>query len=60
MSLDAFGRAVRLRVLKETHLTVGVGIAQTKTTAKLANHAAKSGARRAACWISLTSIVSEN
>lgn len=41
MSLDAFGRAVRLRVLKETHLTVGVGIAQTKTLAKLANHAAK-------------------
>ncbi len=28
-------------VLQRTHLTVGVGIAQTKTLAKLANHAAK-------------------
>ncbi|EFK8875548.1 translesion error-prone DNA polymerase V subunit UmuC [Escherichia coli] len=41
MSLDQFGRDVRERVLRETHLTVGVGIAQTKTLAKLANHAAK-------------------
>lgn len=41
MSLEQFGRDVRERVLRETHLTVGVGIAQTKTLAKLANHAAK-------------------
>ena len=41
MSLDAFGRQVRARVQQETHLTVGVGIAPTKTLAKLANHAAK-------------------
>ncbi|KOC89562.1 translesion error-prone DNA polymerase V subunit UmuC [Winslowiella iniecta] len=41
MSLEQFGRDVRARVMKETHLTVGVGIAQTKTLAKLANHAAK-------------------
>ncbi|MFH8134228.1 translesion error-prone DNA polymerase V subunit UmuC [Pantoea osteomyelitidis] len=41
MSLEQFGRDVRERVLKDTHLTVGVGIAQTKTLAKLANHAAK-------------------
>ncbi len=41
MSLEQFGRDVRERVLKETHLTVGVGIAQTKTLAKLANYAAK-------------------
>ncbi|KTS70588.1 translesion error-prone DNA polymerase V subunit UmuC [Pantoea stewartii] len=40
-SLDDLGRRVRARVKKETHLTVGVGIAQTKTLAKLANHAAK-------------------
>lgn len=41
MPLEEFGRAVRSRIKKETHLTVGVGIAQTKTLAKLANHAAK-------------------
>ena len=41
ISLEQFGRDVRDRVLRETHLTVGVGIAQTKTLAKLANHAAK-------------------
>ncbi|WNN45288.1 MULTISPECIES: translesion error-prone DNA polymerase V subunit UmuC [Winslowiella] len=41
MSLEQFGRDVRARVMKETHLTVGVGIAPTKTLAKLANHAAK-------------------
>ncbi|WP_200286518.1 translesion error-prone DNA polymerase V subunit UmuC [Pantoea ananatis] len=40
-SLDDLGRKVRARIKKETHLTVGVGIAQTKTLAKLANHAAK-------------------
>ncbi|WP_313687382.1 Y-family DNA polymerase [Pantoea sp.] len=41
IALDTFGRQVRERILRETHLTVGVGIAQTKTLAKLANHAAK-------------------
>jgi len=41
ISLDTFGRQVRARVRQETHLTVGVGIAPTKTLAKLANHAAK-------------------
>ncbi|WP_210492839.1 translesion error-prone DNA polymerase V subunit UmuC [Pantoea ananatis] len=40
-SLEELGRRVRARIKKETHLTVGVGIAQTKTLAKLANHAAK-------------------
>lgn len=40
-SLDNLGRKVRARIKQETHLTVGVGIAQTKTLAKLANHAAK-------------------
>lgn len=39
--LEDFGRRVRVRIKQETHLTVGVGIAPTKTLAKLANHAAK-------------------
>ncbi|HAS1942843.1 Y-family DNA polymerase [Enterobacter asburiae] len=39
--LSEFGREIRETVLQRTHLTVGVGIAQTKTLAKLANHAAK-------------------
>ena len=39
--LDKFGRQVRAKVLRDTGLTVGVGIAQTKTLAKLANFAAK-------------------
>ena len=41
MILENFGREVRETVKRNTHLTVGVGIAQTKTLAKLANHAAK-------------------
>ncbi|MHA6311186.1 translesion error-prone DNA polymerase V subunit UmuC [Pantoea sp. S-LA4] len=41
MALETFAHQVRQRVLKETHLTVGVGIAPTKTLAKLANFAAK-------------------
>lgn len=40
-NLKDFGREIRATVLQRTHLTVGVGIAQTKTLAKLANHAAK-------------------
>ncbi|MFB4359035.1 translesion error-prone DNA polymerase V subunit UmuC [Pantoea sp. BS_4] len=44
-SLEELGRKVRARVKMETHLTVGVGIAQTKTLAKLANHAAKKWAK---------------
>lgn len=41
MVLQNFGREVRETIKQNTHLTVGVGIAQTKTLAKLANHAAK-------------------
>lgn len=41
MVLENFGREMRETVKRNTHLTVGVGIAQTKTLAKLANHAAK-------------------
>lgn len=40
-NLADFGREIRTTLLQRTHLTVGVGIAQTKTLAKLANHAAK-------------------
>ncbi len=39
--LTDFGREIRAAVLQRTRMTVGVGIAQTKTLAKLANHAAK-------------------
>ncbi|MCZ4061247.1 translesion error-prone DNA polymerase V subunit UmuC [Pantoea sp. LMR881] len=41
VSWEEYGREVRERVQREAHLTVGVGISQTKTLAKLANHAAK-------------------
>ena len=39
--LDAFGRRIRSQVLRCTGIPVGVGIAHTKTLAKLANHTAK-------------------
>ncbi|MGY5957242.1 Y-family DNA polymerase [Kosakonia sp. BK9b] len=39
--LTGFGRELRNAVLQRTHLLIGVGIAQTKTLAKLANYAAK-------------------
>ncbi|MDU5192574.1 MAG: DNA polymerase V subunit UmuC, partial [Mixta calida] len=41
MSLEQFGHQLRDRVRKEAHLKVGVGIACTRTLAKLANYAAK-------------------
>ncbi|MFB3003645.1 Y-family DNA polymerase [Klebsiella pneumoniae] len=44
--LTDFGREIRETVLRRTHLTVGVGIAQTKTLAKLANYAAKQWQRQ--------------
>ncbi|NBB02909.1 translesion error-prone DNA polymerase V subunit UmuC [Pseudomonas monteilii] len=40
-SLTEFGRQVRAKVLKCTGIPVGVGIAPTKTLAKLGNHTAK-------------------
>jgi len=40
-NLEAFGRDLRSRVLRCTSIPVGVGIASTKTLAKLANHTAK-------------------
>lgn len=39
--LGSLGRRLREEVRRRTHLTVGVGIAPTKTLAKLANYAAK-------------------
>ncbi|MDH0745313.1 Y-family DNA polymerase [Pseudomonas sp. GD03842] len=39
--LTRFGREIRARILKHTGIPVGVGIARTKTLAKLANHTAK-------------------
>lgn len=40
-ALEEFGRELKDAVGRNTGLAVGVGIAQTKTLAKLANHAAK-------------------
>lgn len=40
-NLEALGRQMRATVLRCTGIPVGVGIASTKTLAKLANHAAK-------------------
>ncbi|WP_421105885.1 translesion error-prone DNA polymerase V subunit UmuC [Serratia marcescens] len=40
-SFEEYGRRVRDTVLQQTGLTSGIGIAQTMTLAKLANHAAK-------------------
>lgn len=39
--LTAFGRNLREKIFKHTGIPVGVGIARTKTLAKLANHTAK-------------------
>ena len=39
--LTAFGRTIRAAIYKGTGIPVGVGIARTKTLAKLANHTAK-------------------
>jgi DNA polymerase V len=39
--LTAFGREIRAAIYKRTGIPVGVGIARTKTLAKLANHTAK-------------------
>lgn len=41
VSLDTLGRQIRAQVLRGTGIPVGVGIAHTKTLAKLANHTAK-------------------
>ncbi|WP_238774964.1 Y-family DNA polymerase [Raoultella ornithinolytica] len=55
-NLTDFGREIRETVLRRTHLTVGVGIAQTKTLAKLANHAAKQWQRQTGGVVDLSNI----
>lgn len=50
LSLETFGHQMRTQVFKNTGLTVGVGIAPTKTLAKLANYAAKR-------WVSTGGVV---
>lgn len=45
-SMEAFGREIRAQVLQCTGIPTGVGIANTKTLAKLANHAAKKWQRQ--------------
>lgn len=54
--LTDFGREIRETVLRRTHLTVGVGIAQTKTLAKLANYAAKKWQRQTGGVVDLSNI----
>ncbi|MCS5828283.1 Y-family DNA polymerase [Klebsiella variicola] len=54
--LTDFGREIRETVLRRTHLTVGVGIAQTKTLAKLANHAAKKWQRQTGGVVDLSNL----
>ena len=54
--LTEFGREIRATVLQRTHLTVGVGIAQTKTLAKLANYAAKKWQRQTGGVVDLSNI----
>ncbi|NUL35235.1 translesion error-prone DNA polymerase V subunit UmuC [Kosakonia sacchari] len=50
ISLEAFGHQIRDQLLKNTGLTTGVGIAPTKTLAKVANYAAKR-------WVSYGGVV---
>ncbi|EKJ7310872.1 TPA: Y-family DNA polymerase [Klebsiella pneumoniae] len=54
--LADFGREIRETVLRRTHLTVGVGIAQTKTLAKLANNTAKKWQRQTGGIVDLSNI----
>ncbi|HEM8686510.1 Y-family DNA polymerase [Citrobacter koseri] len=54
--LTEFGREIRTTVLQRTHLTVGVGIAQTKTLAKLANYSAKKWQRQTGGVVDLSNL----
>lgn len=55
-SLEALGREIRETIFRHVHLTVGVGIAPTKTLAKLANHAAKKWQRQTDGVVDLSNI----
>ena len=54
--LEEFAREIRATVLQRTHLTVGVGIAPTKTLAKLANHAAKKWQKQTGGVVDLSNV----
>lgn len=54
--LQEFGQELKDAVYQNTGLAVGVGIAQTKTLAKLANHAAKKWQRQTGGVVDLSSL----
>ncbi|MDT7128829.1 Y-family DNA polymerase [Citrobacter braakii] len=54
--LADFGRELKDAVYQNTGLAVGVGIAQTKTLAKLANHAAKKWQRQTGRVVDLSNL----
>ncbi|WP_183269967.1 Y-family DNA polymerase [Buttiauxella sp. A111] len=55
-NLEDLGREICATLLLRTHLTVGVGVAQTKTLAKLANHAAKKWPQQTGGVVDLSNI----
>ncbi|MFV8869748.1 translesion error-prone DNA polymerase V subunit UmuC [Serratia fonticola] len=55
-NLELFGRQIRDKVRSETRLKIGVGIAQTKTLAKLANFAAKRWVKQTNGVVDLSSL----
>ncbi|MDM2714887.1 Y-family DNA polymerase [Citrobacter sp. Cy232] len=54
--LEDFGRELKDAVYQNTGLAVGVGIAQTKTLAKLANHAAKKWQKKTGGVVDLSNL----
>ncbi|MFB1170476.1 Y-family DNA polymerase [Escherichia coli] len=56
MSLADFGKIARSQVFKNTGLTIGIGASQTKTLAKLANHAAKKWQRQTGGVVDLSNL----
>ncbi|WBM71920.1 Y-family DNA polymerase [Buttiauxella sp. WJP83] len=55
-NLKDLSREIRATLLLRTHLTVGIGVAQTKTLAKLANHAAKKWPQQTGGVVDLSNI----
>lgn len=55
-NLEDLGQEIRATLLLRTHLTVGIGVAQTKTLAKLANHAAKKWPQQTGGVVDLSNI----
>lgn len=54
--LEDFGRELQDAVYRNTRLAVGVGVGQTKTLAKLANHAAKRWQRQTGGVVDLSNV----